>query len=184
MRDRMLAGTLVLALLSGTAAAQGPTNATDVTKAEIDAVFATLDGGIDKQVKVVDIGQDTNVAVGILHRAEMQSEAGQVRAIVHHKVTEVYYIISGSGTLVTGGPLADSRDFPADSGVTTTLVGPSGSGLFEAGVSRPVAPGDVVVIPGGVPHGFSHIEEAITYLSIRVDPDQVLPAGYVNPAIQ
>ena len=40
------------------------------------------------------------------------------------------------------------------------------------------------VIPAGVFHGYSHIEDSISYLSIRVDPDQVLPAGYVNPLLE
>ena len=47
-----------------------------------------------------------------------------------------------------------------------------------------VAPGDVVIIPAGVPHGFTDVKEQVTYLSIRPDPDRVLPAGYVHPAIR
>lgn len=43
--------------------------------------------------------------------------------------------------------------------------------------------GDVVVIPAGVAHGFRRILDQITYVSIRVDPDQVLPAGYQHPLI-
>ena len=42
----------------------------------------------------------------------------------------------------------------------------------------------MVVIPAGVPHGFRHIQDQITYLSIRVDPDQTLPVGYLHPSIQ
>jgi hypothetical protein len=33
-------------------------------------------------------------------------------------------------------------------------------------------------------HAWTSIPDHVTYLSIRVDPDQVLPAGYVNPEIQ
>ena len=108
MRSKMFGGMMtVMMLVPIGALAQGPTAATDITKAEIDAVFDSMNGGVDRQVKIVDIGQDTNVAVGILHRGEMRSEDGQVRAIVHHQVTEVYYIVSGSGTLVTGADVAD-----------------------------------------------------------------------------
>ena len=160
-----------------------PTAATDVTKADLDAVFATLGNSIDKQVKIVDIGSDTNVAVGILHRGEMRSESN-VSGIVHHQVTEVYYILEGSGTLLTGGPIAGVREFPADSSAVTELIGPSAMGTFTSGTRRPVSAGDVVVIPAGVPHGFSHIEiGGVSYLSIRVDPEQVLPAGWVNPVL-
>ena len=172
---------LGLLLALPTAAQDRPTSASDVTKAELDAVFATLGDSIDKQVKIV--GSDTDVAVGILHRGELESE-GDVGAIVHHQVTEVYYILDGSGTLVTGGPIDAAREFPSDSGVVAELVGPSAIGTFDSGTSRPVSAGDVVVIPAGVPHGFSQIAAAgVSYLSIRVDPDQVLQAGWVSPVI-
>ena len=42
----------------------------------------------------------------------------------------------------------------------------------------------VVVIPVGAMHAWTSIPDHVTYLSIRVDPDQVLPTGYVNPEIQ
>jgi len=157
--------------------------ATDVTKAEIDVVYESLGRSIDKQIEVVDIGEGTNVAVGILERAALESE-GQVGAIVRHDVTEVYYILEGGGTLVTGGPLEHTQEFPPDSAAVTELIGPSGRGTLQGGVSREVSAGDVVVIPGGVPHGFSRVPDLIQHLSIRVDPDQVLPAGAVNPVIK
>ena len=157
--------------------------ATDITKADIEAVYETLGNSIDKQIRVVDIGKDANLAVGILERGALETE-GQVGAIVHHDVTEVYYILEGGGTLVTGGPLMDTREFPSDSTSVIELIGPSGGGTFQGGESREVSAGDVVVIPGGVPHGFSRIPDRVKYLSIRVDPDQVLPAGYVNPVLE
>ena len=47
-----------------------------------------------------------------------------------------------------------------------------------------VSTGDVVVIPAGVLHGFRKILDQITYLSIRIELDQVLPAGYIHPNIR
>ena len=52
------------------------------------------------------------------------------------------------------------------------------------GERRTVSAGDVVVIPAGVLHGWVEIPEQVRYLSIRPDPDRVLPAGYVNPAMR
>ena len=185
MRIKVMATLVGLTLVAtGVGAWQRPADATRMSKAEIDAVFETIGRSVDKQVKVADIGNGINVAVGILHRLEMSSDEGEVQAMVHHDVAEVYYVVSGSATLVNGGSLSDTREFPPQSGVVTELVGPSGMGTSQAGESRAVGPGDVVIIPIGVPHGFSRIDEAITYLSIRVDPDQVLPAGYVNPVIR
>ena len=181
MLNRALGMVALVGVFPVVASAQ-QTDATDITNAEIEVVYATLGQSIDKQIRVVDIGKDTNVAVGILERGALETE-GAVGAIVHHDVTEVYYILEGGGTLVTGGPLSDTREFPADSGAVKELIGPSGQGVFQAGVSREVSAGDVVIIPGGVPHGFSHIPDRVKYLSIRIDPDQVLPAGYVNDVI-
>ena len=60
-----------------------------------------------------------------------------------HRVqqTEIYYLLSGAGTLVTGGELIDSSESPNN----PTSV--RGSGI-AGGVSRRIAAGDVVVIPG------------------------------------
>jgi quercetin dioxygenase-like cupin family protein len=42
---------------------------------------------------------------------------------------------------------------------------------IEGGTSRPVSKGDIIVIPGRVPHWWSHREGELTYLIIRPDPD-------------
>ena len=164
-------------------AQEAPTAATDVTRAEIEAVRTAPVGGVDRQIKVVDIGQDTNVGVGILHRDALVSDGGAARGIVHTQVTEVYYIISGSGVLVTGGTLEDTQEIPADSPIVTEIVGPSTRGTSRTGHSRRVSEGDVVVIPAGLFHGWAEIEDHVTYLSVRPDPLQILPAGYVNPVL-
>ena len=161
-----------------------PTTATDVTQADIQAVFETIGRSVDKQIKIVDIGKEVNVAVGILHRGAMTSENEAVSGIVHHDVTEVYYIRSGGGTLVTGGALEVTRQWDPAGAVVLELVGPSASASTSDGRSREVSEGDIVVIPAGVFHAFSHIDDHVSYLSIRVDPDQVLPAGYVNPVLE
>jgi DNA-binding beta-propeller fold protein YncE len=49
--------------------------------------------------------------------------------------------------------------------------------------SRAINVGDIIVIPEGVPHGFSAIPDHITYLSVRPDLKRVLKKGYVNPAL-
>jgi len=99
-------------------------------------------------------------------------------------VTEVYYILGGGGTLVTGGAMDAPKEEAPTSATVKVLVGPSKSGAFRSGQSRKVGPGDVVIIPAGVPHGFSEIPDHVDYLSVRMDPDHVLPAGYVHDAIR
>jgi len=50
--------------------------------------------------------------------------------------------------------------------------------------SHMVKTGDTIIIPEGVPHGFSAIPDHVTYLSIRPDLKKVLQHGYVNPALK
>ncbi len=164
--------------------AQEPDNATHIPYAEIMTVFENLGDTIDQQIRTVDIGDDINVAVGILRRVGARTEGEEVTAILHHRVTEVYYILSGSGILVTGGDETDPVEFPADVTAVRELIGPSGRRTVTNGQVQAVAAGDIVIIPAGVPHGFRHIQEQITYLSIRVDHEQVLPAGYVHPSLE
>ena len=49
--------------------------------------------------------------------------------IAHDQQTEGYLIVSGSGTLVTGGKIVNGRKSPAESEVTKILNGPSCSGI-------------------------------------------------------
>ena len=95
----------------------------------------------------------------------------------------MYYVLSGGGTLVTGGNVSAGQEFPADNNVVTVLVGPTFRATSEGGRVRQISEGDVVVIPAGVFHAWSEISDHVTYLSIRADPHGVLPAGYVNPVI-
>jgi mannose-6-phosphate isomerase-like protein (cupin superfamily) len=164
-------------------AGQAPRPAVDVLKADIDAVIAAPDGGADRQIKVVDVGK-LNVGVGVLTQGARKTAPGEpVVGISHALVTEVYYVLSGTGVLITGTEIAGPVPLAADSEVVKVAVGPSSRATFMGGERRTVAAGDVVVIPAGVLHGWVEIPEQVRYLSIRPDPDRVLPAGYVNPAI-
>jgi mannose-6-phosphate isomerase-like protein (cupin superfamily) len=177
-----LATTLALPAI---AVAQKAPQAVDVLKADIDAVVASPDGGADRQIKVVDVGK-LNVGVGVLTQGKRSTAPGAaVTGISHAQVTEVYYVLSGSGVLITGTEIAGPpAPLEPDSEVVKVAVGPSLRATFMGGERRTVAAGDVVVIPAGVLHGWVEIPEQVRYLSIRPDPDRVLPAGYVNPAVE
>ena len=156
--------------------------ATDVKYQEWQNVIHAPEGRVDRQVKVVDIG-DSNVAVGVLFRDRIEANDEPVGGIVHTFVSEVYYITKGSGTLVTGGTLLGRRDAPSDSDLVNVLVGES---FFTSvargdGQVRKVQEGDIVVIPAGVFHGWHSVDERVEMVSIRPDPKKVLPEGYVNP---
>jgi quercetin dioxygenase-like cupin family protein len=162
--------------------AQSPL-ATDIKASEIQAVVDAPNLGTDRQIKVVDAGTH-NVAVGVLLRGKT-TPGGPVPAINHADVTEVYYVVSGSGTLLTGGTVEDSKAVPADREFVKLAVGPSNNAVFkEPAQKRKLEAGDMVIIPAGVYHGFTDVADHIEYVSVRSDPKHVLPAGYVSPALQ
>jgi mannose-6-phosphate isomerase-like protein (cupin superfamily) len=122
-------------------------------------------------IRVVNAG-GYNVAVGAIHRP--QSPPGV--AAVHFKVTEIYHVIDGGATLVTGGTMVNAKTRPPDSESVKFEDGPGESATaIQGGTTQRIKAGDVVVIPAGVPHWFSAIEGSITYLVVRVDPGRVLP---------
>ena len=98
--------------------------ATDVLKADIEAVLNSPEGGVDRQISVVDIGK-LNVAVGVLQRGPTGDSAGPTTAIEHSQVTEVYYVVSGSGTLITGTAVDDQEQIAPDAEIVKVAVGPS-----------------------------------------------------------
>ena len=186
MRELMRACACVLVLSPAVAAAQaGGANdtATVISTEDIQKVLAPAAGGSDREMRIMDFGK-YNLGVAVLRRGAVKP-GGPIGAINHTRLTEVYYVVSGSGTLVTGGEVKDVRALAADNELVTTVVGPGNTATFvKPAQSRPIKAGDVVVIPAGVYHGFSEIADHLEYVSVRPDVEKVLPGGYVNPALR
>jgi mannose-6-phosphate isomerase-like protein (cupin superfamily) len=184
---REVVGALAVLLAAATATTYSqsgmpPALGTFVTAEEIETVVKTPTGGADREVKIVDVGR-YNVGVAVLRRGALKP--GTLSGINHTKVTEVYYVVSGEGTMVMGTDVKDVRPVAADNEIVTTAVGPSNNATFvKPAQTRTIKAGDVVIIPIGVYHGFSEIPDHVEYVSVRPDLDRVLPAGYTNPAIR
>ena len=156
-----------------------------ITKADIESVLKYVGSegaATDRQMRVTDLGT-YQIGVGVLYRGPTKPGA-PVAAISHSKVTEVFYVISGSGTLVTGGTVENDRAYPPETEFVRLAVGPSSGGVFKGGDRRPVAAGDVIIVPAGMPHGFDDVTDHITYLSVRPDTEKILPPNYVHPALR
>jgi mannose-6-phosphate isomerase-like protein (cupin superfamily) len=157
-----LVGLLLSLGLQGAAAAPPQVPATHITAAEAEAVLKEqiAKGVVDQPIKASDV-HGGKASVAWLHR--VKAEAG---ALIHNTVTETYYIVKGSGTLVTGGSLGDAK--PTD--LTRVNAGMSQSGTRQGGESRRVGPGDILMIPAGTPHSFSELNGPISYLVFRFEP--------------
>jgi mannose-6-phosphate isomerase-like protein (cupin superfamily) len=128
----------------------------------------------DQQVRDVEIGK-SHIGMGVVYRGKLAAPA-PASVAEHDLVSEVYHIIDGSATLVTGPDLVDKKRRPADLETVRLFNGPgNNSASIRNGVTHDLTPGDVIVIPAGTGHWFTKIDDHITYLMVRIDPDKVTP---------
>jgi mannose-6-phosphate isomerase-like protein (cupin superfamily) len=129
----------------------------------------------DQQVRAVDIGK-SHVDIGVVYRGKLNSGANQRPVAEHDQVSEVYHVIEGSATLMTGSDLTECQRRPPDNNAVKLLNGPSTDCTnIRNGTSNELKTGDVIVIPAGVGHWFTKIDDHIKYLMVRMDPDKVTP---------
>jgi AraC-like protein len=128
----------------------------------------------DQQVRDVEIGK-AHVGIGVVYRGRLTSPAPESVA-EHDLVSEVYHVIDGSATLMTGPDLVGKKRRPADLETVRLFNGPGNNAAsVRGGVTHELKPGDVIVIPAGTGHWFTKIDDHITYLMVRIDPDKVTP---------
>ena len=149
---------------------------TYITAAELEAYTkkAIAEKLIDQQVRDVDIGR-AHIAIGMVYRGKLDKPATDSVA-EHDQVSEVYHIISGAGTLVLGPEITNRQRRPATQRTVVEFNGPGNNGTeILNGVAHNLTAGDVVVIPAGTGHWFTKIDDHISYLMVRIDPDKITP---------
>jgi mannose-6-phosphate isomerase-like protein (cupin superfamily) len=145
-----MAGVCVLLSISVLAQRGAPPPPTDRTKAsymsaaEVSAAIAKLPK--DRANSSVRVFTLPPYNVNIEHRQPMAQGAS-----VHADTSELFYVIDGSATMLTGGK----------------IVG-EGSKTIEGGVQQKFAKGDWIMVPSGVPHQFIDIKAPITILSLHL----------------
>src|ERR1700730_18633554 len=86
-----------------------PTSATYIANNDVQATIKGMpaDKVTDKALRVVDTGKQ-NVGIGRVHRSAKATQT----SLEHEQVTEVYHILAGSGTMVTGGTQVNPQRRP------------------------------------------------------------------------
>ncbi len=128
----------------------------------------------DQQVRSIDAGK-TNIQLALAHRGALD-EPRPNSVAEHDLVTEVYIVLSGSATNVTGPHLVDPVRRAPDNRAVQFLNGPgNNAAAIRNSSTYELKAGDVFIIPAGTGHQFTKIDDHITYLMVRVDPDKVVP---------
>src|ERR1700687_4402902 len=153
-------------------------SATYIPKSELDAYTkrALESKLVDQQVRSVDIGK-SQIGIGMVTRGKLNLGSTSGDAVAEHdQISEVYYIIEGSATLLTGPDMVDLKQRPS---TLKTVKEQNGPGYGAASIKNPVThelkAGDMIIIPAGTGHWFTKIDDHITYVMVRIDPDKVVP---------
>ena len=154
----------LLAIAMALAADQQAASGTVVTADEIASTLkqSIANNVVDQPVKAADVPGGHKASLALLRRTKAETTA-----LIHDRVTEIYQITQGSGTIVTGGTLENATA----TDLTRFNAGPSHTGAHKGGEPRHVGVKDVIIIPAGTPHRFSQLDGAeIVYLVYRFEP--------------
>ena len=158
---RVVGFSLVMAILSSAALAQS-NGAPSAQSMKTFASSADVQALIAKAKRERKEGQP-NYSQPIIslapYTASLEYRASVGPAAVHEKEAEMFYVVDGSATLVTGGKLTkESR---------TNAENLTGTGI-EGGTAQDVAKGDFFIVPENTPHWFSPINGVLIVMSFHV----------------
>ena len=150
-----LAAISLLALAATPLAAQLPTPGGFATPADVQALVERIGAGMKPgQIFAMAplVRADTSVA-------SVEYWKGPGRPAIHPTDAEYAIVVAGAGTLVSGGSMTEPE---------VTNPGLTQGGKIEGGTSRPLAPGDIIMIPAGVPHWFGVTGGKLALLGLKL----------------
>jgi mannose-6-phosphate isomerase-like protein (cupin superfamily) len=154
---RPILSIVLLTIAAGAAGAQqaAPPTRTYSSSADVAGLLAKAKADHkDGQATVVE-----NILRLAPYSANLEYRTAVGPAAVHEREAEMFYVLDGSATLVTGGKLANEKRTNAEN-LTGTAI--------EGGTAQAVAKGDVVIVPENTPHWFSAINGSVVLMSLHV----------------
>jgi len=177
MQRRIVSGILALAfalsmtVLSSAQAQKKAQGFTFIPHADLEAQMKTNG---DHPVRVVDIANKYNLGAYLLH-FDPRPPNTMLNGWLHNDISELYYVLRGSGTFLIGGELENPTKDDANGESVQTVRGPSMSGKIKGYSAQKYVPGDIMIIPVGVPHlpGYE-VTEKTDIVRVVIDPDKAL----------
>ncbi|HEY1242501.1 MAG TPA: cupin domain-containing protein [Bryobacteraceae bacterium] len=139
----LVSTVLLLGMSLALMAAGAPAPVTSLDHHKVAAIVAK--GG------PLGMGSDYSDAIG------RRTGPGQVE--VHEKETDIFYVLDGQATFVTGGKMIGGKQTKAGQFLGTNI---------EGGETHNLAKGDFYVIPAGTPHWFKEVPQSVTYYVVKV----------------
>ena len=93
------------------------------------------------------------------YKAALEYRASIGTAAIHEKEAELFYVIDGAATLVTGGKIVNEKRINPEN--TQGIA-------IEGGQSKSVAKGDFFFIPEGTAHWFSEISGTLVLMTMHL----------------
>ncbi|BFU95637.1 MAG: hypothetical protein NTNFB02_23590 [Nitrospira sp.] len=125
-----------------------------VTYIESQQVAASFTKG------AVLVGEEEHMmhaALNYMVHASHRDQAGVVE--IHEQDTDIVYVLKGSAQLITGGTPVGTKTIAPHEFRAPTVNG---------GETRQLVPGDVIIIPNGVPHWFKEVQAPFDYYVVKV----------------
>ncbi|MGH8286339.1 MAG: heme-binding protein [Steroidobacteraceae bacterium] len=92
------------------------------------------------------------------YRVNASRRDGPGQAEIHTTDTDVFYILEGAATVITGGTLVEPSQVAS---------GELRGSAIRGGTEKRIAKGDVLTIPHGVPHWFKSVDAPFRYYVIK-----------------
>ena len=133
-----------------------------IALATLFALTVTVPGSAQSKTTYVDAAKAAAGGTFVTapdHSVQMlkRTAAGQVE--VHTRETDIFYVVDGEATIVTGGTVVGGKETQPNQ-----LRGTS----IDGGETFHLKKGDAITIPAGVPHWFKEVPRSIQYFTVKV----------------
>jgi uncharacterized protein YjlB len=152
-----------------------------ITDEEKQAIMQAFPAGTNRGtlMKSADTG-DAIVGFWLDNVKQGKDEFHDRRGLAHPEIIEIYVVLKGSATQISGGKLTNAANVLQGGGRSPTWFG-----IPEGGVTQKVKAGDIILNPPGTVHYWQSFDSPeFAYMNIWIDAKKRLEAGAINDVLK